>query len=221
MDGEKHFRIKFWSTYGKDCSDAPSNVTKLTFSNDSKADMTFAFDVKGPFEILKTKTNTGAMHPLAPKTEQKKVLNPKPVTMFCLQPLKIVEVHVKFQTPKPSEQQEWPMIMTNERMGEITASFANGGSQRFIVHGQLLRPKIVLLTEKPSKNDKAMDEIDFGICNVDKARSITVYLSNITEVTAKWSLNYVKFPKKAVVSQYTTTEWERENLQKHDDPDVF
>jgi hypothetical protein len=84
-----------------------------------------------------------------------------------------------------------------------------------------LRPKLLLLTEKPSKNDKAMDEIDFGICNVDKARSITVYLSNITEVTAKWSLNYVKFPKKAVVSQYTTTEWERENLQKHDDPDVF
>lgn len=51
MDGEKHFRIKFWSTYGKDAADAPSNVTKLTFSNDSKADMTFAFDVKGPFEI--------------------------------------------------------------------------------------------------------------------------------------------------------------------------
>lgn len=113
------------------------------------------------------------------------------------------------------------MIMMNERMGEITASFANGGSQRFVIHGQLLRPKINLLTEKPSKNDKAMDEIDFGICNVDKSRSITVYLSNITDVTAKWSLNYVKFPKKAVVSQYTTTEWERENLQKHDDPDVF
>lgn len=75
-----------------------------------------------------------------------------------------------------------------------------------------MRPKIVLLTEKPSKNDKAMDELDFGVCNVDKSRIIKVYLSNITEATAKWSLNYVKFPKKAVVSQYTTTEWERENL---------
>lgn len=57
-----------------------------------------------------------------------------------------------------------------------------------------------------------MDELDFGVCNVDKQRTIKVYLSNITEVTAKWSLVYLKFPKKNIVSQYTTTEWERENL---------
>lgn len=49
-----------------------------------------------------------------------------------------------------------------------------------------MRPKIVLLTEKASKNDKAMDEITFGTCNVDKVRTIKIYLSNITDVTAKW-----------------------------------
>jgi len=48
-----------------------------------------------------------------------------------------------------------------------------------------------------------------------------LYLSNITEVTAKWSLNYVKFPKKITVSKYTTTKWEEENHKKTDDPDVF
>jgi len=47
---------------------------------------------------------------------------------------------------------------------------------------------------------------------VDRKRTITIFLSNITEVTANWSLNYVKFPKKQTVSKYTTTAWEEENL---------
>jgi hypothetical protein len=34
-------------------------------------------------------------------------------------------------------------------------------------------------------------------------------------------LNYIKFPKKATISKYTTTAWEEENLAKVDDPDVF
>ena len=72
-----------------------------------------------------------------------------------------------------------------------------------------------------SKNDKAQDELDFGVCNVDKARTITIYLSNVTEVTANWQLNYIKFPKKQTVSKYTTTQWEEENLTKLDDPEVF
>ena len=66
-----------------------------------------------------------------------------------------------------------------------------------------------------------MDELSFGVCNVDKQRTITVFLSNITEVTAKWQLNYVKFAKKQTISKYTTTQWEDENLAKVDDPDVF
>jgi hypothetical protein len=88
--------------------------------------MEFSFDVNGPFEIVKTKTNTGAVHPLEPKLPASKVLKSKPVVRFSLQPLKIVELHVKFIHPKPSETADWPMIMKNERKGEINASFANG-----------------------------------------------------------------------------------------------
>jgi len=179
------------------------------------------FDTEGPFEVVKSKTNTGAKHPLEPNLPPAKVVKQKPVLRFCLQPLKIVELHVKFQHPKPAETSEWPMIMKNERVGQINASFANGDSQKFIVHGQLLRPKIVLLTEKPSKNAKAHDELDFGVCNVDKFRTIQVYLSNITECTAKWQLNYVRFKKKNIASDYTRTAWEKEHLQKVDDPEVF
>lgn len=72
-----------------------------------------------------------------------------------------------------------------------------------------------------SKNDKAQDEIEFPICNVDRTRRIKIFLSNITEVSANWSLGYVKFPKKQTISKYTTTQWEEENLEKVDDPDVF
>lgn len=90
-----------------------------------------------------------------------------------------------------------------------------------ILDGLLLRPKLVFLMEKPSKNDKAMDEIDMGVVNIDKFRTIKVFLSNINEVTAKWKLNYVKFPKKSTIGYSTTTPWEKENMDKTDDPDVF
>lgn len=66
-----------------------------------------------------------------------------------------------------------------------------------------------------------MDELDMGIVNIDKFRTIKVFLSNITEVTAKWKLNYVSFPKKATIGYSTTTPWEKENMQMTDDPDVF
>eukprot|EP00351_Strombidinopsis_sp_SopsisLIS2011_P003897 CAMPEP_0116874008 /NCGR_PEP_ID=MMETSP0463-20121206/5385_1 /TAXON_ID=181622 /ORGANISM="Strombidinopsis sp, Strain SopsisLIS2011" /LENGTH=194 /DNA_ID=CAMNT_0004517053 /DNA_START=3442 /DNA_END=4026 /DNA_ORIENTATION=- len=111
--------------------------------------------------------------------------------------------------------------MNNRKTGEVLAHFSNGDQQKIYITGVLMRPKIVLLTEKPSKNDKAMDEINFGTCNVDKARTIKIYLSNITEVTAKWQLNYISFPNKATIGHNTTTPWELENMQKTDDPDVF
>lgn len=60
-----------------------------------------------------------------------------------------------------------------------------------------MRPKICILTDYTSKNDYAIDELDFGMINVEKSKTIHIYLSNQTEVTAKWSLNYIKFPKKS------------------------
>jgi hypothetical protein len=46
--------------------------------------------------------------------------------MFCLQPLKIVEIHIKLLAPSPFSNDEWPMIMKNERSGELIAFFSNG-----------------------------------------------------------------------------------------------
>lgn len=63
MDGQNHMRLKFWSVLGEE--DAPKKIQKLTFTNDSKADLVFNLNINGPFEIVKTKTNSGATHPLS------------------------------------------------------------------------------------------------------------------------------------------------------------
>ena len=62
MDGQNHMRLKYWSQQSED---APAKIQKLTFTNTSKADLTFNLSITGPFEIVKTKTNSGAVHPLA------------------------------------------------------------------------------------------------------------------------------------------------------------
>ena len=62
MEGGKQVKIKKWSIVA---DDAPNVTKKLTFSNDTKADLTFNFSVQGPFDIVKSKTNSGAKHPMA------------------------------------------------------------------------------------------------------------------------------------------------------------
>ena len=113
------------------------------------------------------------------------------------------------------------MTIFSERSGDLVAYFANGDQQKLFLDGVLMRPKVTILTDFPSKNDYALDELDFGKVNVEKNRTIHVYLSNETDVTAKWMLNYVKFPKKSTIGHNTTTPWEVENMEKTDDPEVF
>ena len=48
---------------------APKKNMTLTFTNESKADLTFNLNINGPFEIVKTKTNSGAAHPLSGKND--------------------------------------------------------------------------------------------------------------------------------------------------------
>ena len=50
-----------------------------------------------------------------------------------------------------------------------------------MLDAMLLRPKLILLTEKPSKNDKALDELDFGTVHIDNHRTVRLFLTNITD----------------------------------------
>lgn len=78
-----------------------------------------------------------------------------------------------------------------------------------------------ILTDYKSKNDYAMDELDFGMVNVERSRTIHVYLSNMTDVTAKWQLKYVEFKARTTIGHNTQTPWEIENQKKTDDAEVF
>ena len=76
----------------------------------------------------------------------------------------------------------------------------------------LLRPKINLTTDSESKNDKAQDELNFGICHIEVDRNLMLYLNNETKVTGQWSLKYIKRIKKPIISNYTATEREVEDI---------
>lgn len=58
-DGEYHMNFKYWSFRGGD-SEVPSSIQKLTYTNNTKADLLFNLETTGPFEILKTKSSTNA-----------------------------------------------------------------------------------------------------------------------------------------------------------------
>lgn len=61
-----HLNFKYWSF--TDDPEAPDPVQKLTYTNKTKSDLVFNLLIDGPFQIVKTKTNTNAKHPQAPET---------------------------------------------------------------------------------------------------------------------------------------------------------
>lgn len=64
-------------------------------------------------------------------------------------------------------------------------------------------------------------ELNFGTTHIEHPKRQTLYLSNVTEVLANWSLHYIKFPKKDTLGHRTVTMLEQENIDKTDDPEVF
>jgi hypothetical protein len=64
------------------------------------------------------------------------------------------------------------MTIFNESKGELIAYFANGDQQKLYLDGVLLRPKLKIVTDFSSKNDYAMDELDFGKVNTQKTRTV-------------------------------------------------
>ena len=82
MDGDHHIAIRTWSVPNE--PEAPPRVRKVTFTNETKADLVFNLSTTGPFEIVKTKSNTGAKHPLAVSQAPSKKLKQEVQTLFCL-----------------------------------------------------------------------------------------------------------------------------------------
>ena len=159
IEGEYFIHVQAWST-GEE--GAPQPLRTFTLTNDTMADLIMNLSVEGPFEIVKTKSNTGAVHPLATSTPSKSIVAKKVESMFCVQPSKLVEITLRFLHPNPRDIENWPNIMRAGKDGLLNISYANGANQIFKLRGVLLRPKLFIQTQKPSKNDKAQDELDLG-----------------------------------------------------------
>ena len=58
VDNLNHILFKYWSYRG--CEEAPSAIQRVVYINETKSDLLFNLITDGPFEIVKTKTNTNA-----------------------------------------------------------------------------------------------------------------------------------------------------------------
>lgn len=195
-------------------------MRKMVLKNETKANQIFQINTEGPFQILKTKTNSGETHPLSHKATTK-AIKQNPEVLFNLQPEKLLQITMRFLTPDPTNKADWPDIIRIPNEGRLHIAYSNSKSQTFKMLGNLLRPKIFLQTQKPSKNSKAQDELDLGEVNTSNGRTLTFFISNETPVPAHWTLNYIKFPSKSTMGYMTTTMLETENTKAVDNPDVF
>ena len=219
LDTEHYFNFYQWPMNHEE---EPSAIEKISLVNETKANLIFNLVTEGPFKIVHTKTNSGSVHPLAASKPTSKGLGAKPETMFSLQPDKLVQMKIEFTPPDPANLNDWPLVQAFVKRGLIKVMYANGNKiQLFNLVGNLIRPKVSVITLKPCKNEKGLDEIDLGEVNIEKSTKTLFYLINETTVPAKWTLNYIKFPKKTTIGYMTKTPLEIENMNKTDDPEVF
>ena len=210
--------------------EAPNLIKKIMMTNETAADLTFNISISGGFQIVSTKSN-GTPHPLVKSemasSKSKKVSKIKGkgavVTMFQLAPLKIVECMVKYNRPDPLDGIKWPLLEIFNEKGELLITYSNGCTQIMDLEAFLYRPRIILHTERDIKNEVFDRELDFGTVFIDGVgiAQQKIFITNRTQVIAKWQLNYIKYPVKGAIGAKTITNLERENILKIDDPDVF
>jgi hypothetical protein len=62
LDEETQFVFNHWSV---EDIESPDTTQKLVLKNETKANLMFNVSTEGPFELVASKTNSGAKHPLA------------------------------------------------------------------------------------------------------------------------------------------------------------
>lgn len=63
--------------------------------------------------------------------------------------------------------------------------------------------------------------LNFGSVNCESNKKSVIFIKNETDVYSDWSINYHKHAAKKNHGYGTTTKDEKEDLEMHDDPDVF
>ena len=160
--------------------------------------------IEGPFKIAKTE-------PL-----ESTVSN----SIYNINPKQNLKVEIKAVSPDPKNHEEWPISLVNEKHGKLICIFENSEIQEYYLTSVLRRPRISISV---TGNDaiEGGNYIFFGYVNCESFKKSVLFIKNETDVYSDWSINYHKFLSKKTHGYGTTTKDEREDMEMHDDPDVF
>lgn len=177
---------------------------KIVLMNKEKIEFKVKFVIDGPFKLLK-------VIPLESVISD---------NIYSILPNSNLQLDVKFVTPNPSNEADWPMLLQNERFGKLTTIFENGTYQEFYLKGVLKRPRISI---SMSGNEAVIKDkiINFGLVNVESYSENRLFLVSETDVETDWKINYNQYSKKSIYGYGTTTIEEKEDIEMIDDPLVF
>jgi len=182
-----------------------SNRRAIILMNKEKIELKVKLIIKGSFKI----TNVQPRETVIMEN------------LFSIMPNTNLKVDVKFLAPPVNDEEQWPMLLQNEKHGKMIALFENGMSEEFFLRGILKRPRLVLSLTGNESVAQERELIDFGYVNVESQANSEFYILNETDVGTNWVLNYVQFKKKNIYGYGTTTEEEKEDIKQTDDPCVF
>lgn len=205
MDGGHQVKFQKWSS-----GPCRKQKKRLVLVNRQKSSLVCTFELEGPFKLIKTSTNSPQKYELGFKSEIQKSFN--------LVSGSHVELEIFFEGYLPSDPVNWPLTYKVYHHGTITIYFANGDKQTLTLEGVLLRPLIHLNTSGID-NDEGPEVLDFG--EVQEEKVFPIYITNMSLVPAKWSLQHEKNPLRKNIVEKTMTLEDKEEMKKTDDPSVF
>ncbi|CAG9311669.1 unnamed protein product [Blepharisma stoltei] len=210
----------------------PNGIKDIGLSNITSAILSFTILIEnGPFMIVQAKSSApiylqdyegGAVADKVEQLKLKKTSSNLPITeqKYTLAPEDNLQVFIKFLKPNLNDIDAWPLASRSSIGGSFLIRFSNGHEQRLKLEARLYRPKIIINSEQSDEFKKLIEQ-DFGIVNIQFSKKLSLFLSNVSPVDAKWRLNYVQYPKKKNTGWKTMTKQEKEDDTILDDPEVF
>ncbi|EGR30726.1 hypothetical protein IMG5_124930 [Ichthyophthirius multifiliis] len=220
VDGILKLKFEKWSC--QEIIENKKELKEITLINKFNLNLKFQIHIIGPFKIMQAATNSPASY-----DQEVVLLTPEHISYlqnkFNLVQNSNLSLKIEFQGPKANNYQEWPLTYKTYKFGKLQILFENGDQQNIELEGHLLRPLVYLNTS--GIEDVEGDQIqDFDTVNINNYKSITIFLSNISQVPAKWKINNIKAISNRIQSATLPnmlTKEEIEDNQKVDDPSVF
>ena len=175
LDGDH--TINFSSTtaivarYNKQKKMDPSLRQRTSMKNPLDVPVECTLEATPPFRVASVRTASFVLKQQEP---------------FTLAPRESMSVELHFEPPKSqSTEKPDPSRLKIDYDGSLTAHFHTGQTQVIRLHGDVLRPLVIA----------APAVYDFGLVSTVESTSLTVFLSNPSDITAEWSIVHVPMTK--------------------------